>query len=171
MILRQSSIRFVQLCGCILITSCRMETSDTPSGQTPLLADTMSGAQMMNSQLALPHHLYLADVDGDGVQDFVQFSATRIFVAHSDFDQTGVLHYYLPAPATRLVIGSFDGATGDQICAVMTNGSLSCYRISADHASLQLSFAQGTFIAADDDVLVGDYDGDGHADLMVYNSS
>lgn len=124
-----------------------------------------------NSQLPLPHSLYLGDVDGDGIDDFIQLAGNRIFVYGTDADKTGKLHYYLPANATQLIVGNFSGGGNKQICAVLDSGLLACYASSSDHQALWWWFQQGNFIRNGWQTIVADLDGNGTDDLLVYDPS
>jgi hypothetical protein len=123
-----------------------------------------------NAQLPMPHSLYLGDIDGDGMDDFIQLAGNRIFVYGTDAGKTGKLHYYLPSPASQLIIGNFSGAGNTQICAVLNIGLLSCYASSSDQRTLWWWFQQGNFIG-NQQAIVTDLDGDGRDDLLLYNPS
>jgi hypothetical protein len=122
-----------------------------------------------NSQMALPNNLALADVDDDGLSDFLQYSENRIFVSHTDYQKTGVLHLYLNRPIQRIITGDFNGDGYDNVCAISDWGALQCYGISTDKKALWWWFTQGSFVAANEDSIVGDFNGDGKDDVLVYN--
>ena len=55
-----------------------------------------------NTQVQLPENLYLGDMDGDGIDDFIQISGNsgkgdhnRIMVFRTDLHSTGLMHLYL----------------------------------------------------------------------------
>lgn len=121
-----------------------------------------------NSQLALPRGLLLADINADGASDFLQYTSNKIFVSKTDFAKTGVLHAYLHRPITRVLTGDFHGDGYDQVCAALDTGSLQCFGISTDRRELWWWFTQGVFFGANEDTIVGDFDGDGRDDVMVY---
>lgn len=121
-----------------------------------------------NSQLQLPRNLYLADVDADGQSDYVQYAGNKIFVSKTDFDKTGILHYYTSHAIERLITGDFSGDGRDQVCLIDKRGALKCYGVSSDRKELWWWFTQSAFTNTDEDTIVGDFDGDGRDDILVY---
>ncbi|MEZ4363441.1 MAG: FG-GAP-like repeat-containing protein [Kofleriaceae bacterium] len=142
----------------------------TPSAMPSLQNLVGSGrrGRGANSQLAVPHNITLADVDADGVTDFVQTAQNRLFVSHTDFDKTGVLHLYLRRSIKRVLTGDFHGDGYDQTCVIQDDNALACYGISTDKRALWWWFTQGSFIGDNDDFIVGDFTGDGRDDVLVY---
>jgi hypothetical protein len=134
-----------------------------------LLCAAVAGATPgMNTQTPLPHSLYMADIDGDGLSELVQFSGNRIFVSGTDEAYTGKFHFYLPNVASQLLIGDFSGNGTNQICASLQDGSLSCYAPSPDGTTLWFWFNQTDFTGGQQ-LMVGDLDGNGTDDLLVYD--
>lgn len=121
-----------------------------------------------NSQLAIPQNLLLADVDGDGISDFLQYSSNKLFASKTDFEKTGIVHHYLHRPLKRVLTGDFLGDNYDQTCVITDDNNLSCYGISTDRQELWWGFTQGSFIDDNEDTIVGDFDGDGRDDVLVY---
>ena len=121
-----------------------------------------------NSQQAIPQNLTLADVDADGIADFVQTSQNRLFVSKTDFEKTGILHLYQRVPIKRVITGDFSGGGYDQTCLIQTDNALACFGISTDRKELWWWFTQGSFIADNEDSIVGDFTGDGRDDILVY---
>ena len=122
-----------------------------------------------NSQLRLPRNLYLADVNADGNADFLQVSENRIFASETDYDKTGILHAYLDKPIKRLITGDFGGDSYDQVCAITIDNAFQCYGSSTDHKELWWWFTQGNFVADQEETIVGDFNGDARADILVYD--
>ncbi|WP_437679000.1 FG-GAP-like repeat-containing protein [Sorangium sp. So ce131] len=124
-----------------------------------------------NTQNMLPNNTLLADIDADGVSDFLQFTSNKLFVSKTDFEKTGVLHLYTRRPITRVLTGDFHGDRYDQTCLILDDGSLECYGISTDRRELWWWFTQGSFVGSNEDAIVGDFDGDRRDDILVYNRS
>jgi hypothetical protein len=131
-----------------------------------------------NDQRGKPYNLYVGDIDGDGMDDFVQVSRNRIFVSHADADKTGLLHYYLPGDTYAglttnfegLIVGNFSGGGNKQTCGVLPDlNLLTCYASSSDHKTLWWWFQQPNFISSTQSVIVADLDGNGTDDLLVYD--
>lgn len=121
-----------------------------------------------NSQLPIPQNLTLADIDADGVTDFVQTSQNRLFASKSNFDKTGILHLYTRRPIKRVLTGDFSGGNFDQVCLITDDNALACYGISTDRKELWWWFTQGSMIGDNEDSIIGDYNGDGRDDILVY---
>jgi hypothetical protein len=124
-----------------------------------------------NTQLAIPQNLLLADVNADGITDFLQYSSNKLFASKTDFNKTGILHLYLRRPIKRVLTGDFHGDRNNQICAILDDNSMQCYGISTDRTALWWWFTQGSFVADNEDAIVGDFDGDGRDDVLVYPRS
>lgn len=140
------------------------------NGAAPASADVRS-----NTSNRLPYNLYLGDINGDGSADLMQVAANKLFAFRSDYSGTPILRKYFDQTISRVVTGDF--TTGgrehgkDQVCAIFTDGQLGCYAISDDGTDLWWWFSQASFIAADEQAIVGDFDGDGADDILVYKPS
>ena len=121
-----------------------------------------------NTQLAMPQNLLLADVDGDGISDFVRYDGNDVSVASTSFEQTGLLHLFTGRPVKRVLTGDFHGDRRDQVCAITDDNALACYGISSDKHALWWWFTQGTFVGDNEAAVVGDFDADGRDDVLVY---
>jgi hypothetical protein len=132
------------------------------------LARTGMKSKGTNSQIGIPQNLQLADIDADGSSDFIQYVSNKIFVSKTDYDKTGILHLYTARPIKRVLVGDFHGDHYSQTCAITDDNMLSCYGISTDKHDLWWWFSQGSFIGDNEDVITGDFDGDGRDDILVY---
>jgi hypothetical protein len=125
-----------------------------------------------NSQIQLSPRLYLGDVDGDKVDEIIQVDGRHIYVFKPTFDFIPVLEYVFPFPVRRLIIGDFTNYGREygreQIGAILSDGSLQVFAISDDLKSLWWWFTQPNFVGDDEQAIVGDFDGDGADDLLVY---
>jgi hypothetical protein len=110
----------------------------------------------------------LGDFDRDGKTDFLQYWNNKIFINHTDFNQTFVTSLALPASVKRVITGDFYNVGSDHVCPIMSNGLTACYGISNDRTALWWSFNQGTFIADNEEFIVGDFNGDHKDDILVY---
>lgn len=128
-----------------------------------------------NSTTKMPRNLHVGDVDGDGLQDFVQFGRNKIFAHKANFERDGILHAYLPSEIKRLFLGDFTTSGRehgrDQVCAIMKNNSLRCYSSSNDNRSLWWWFTQPNFVSDSEQIVVGDFDGNGADDVLLYKKS
>jgi hypothetical protein len=135
-----------------------------------------------NTQVQLPENLYLGDMDGDGIDDFIQISGTsgkgdhnRIMVFRTDLHSTGLMHLYLDSDVLKVFTGNFmlsteSGYGPDQLCVTTASGFLNCY-MSKDGTTLALMWSQKTFILPDEQIIVGDFDGNGADDFLLYRPS
>ena len=156
-------------CGDERCAAARPPQSPTavPGLQTAI-ARTGKRTRGSNSQLVIPQNLMLADVDADGLSDFIQTAGARLFVSHPDFQKTGVLHLYQERPIKRVLTGDFHGDGHDTVCTILDNNALKCYGVSPDHKALWWWFTQGSFINDSEDSIVADFDGDGRDDILIY---
>jgi hypothetical protein len=135
-----------------------------------------------NTQVRLPGNLYLADLVGDGIDDFIQISGTagkgdhnRILVFRTDFPSTGLMHLYLDTDVVKVFAGNFmlPGESGygpDQLCVTTASGSLDCY-MSKNGKTLSLVWSQRSFILPDEEVIVGDFEGKKADAILLYRPS
>jgi hypothetical protein len=170
--------------ACVGMSACGAPSSEQGDTDTAAIdpaapavgavAETLSGAfkpRGSNSQVSVPNDIVLGDYDRDGKTDFLQYYANKLFITHTDFNQTRVLSYAVPATIKRVITGDFYNVGGDHVCAIMTNGTTACYGISPDHTTLWWAFNQGTFIADNEDFIVGDFNADGKDDILVYSQT
>jgi hypothetical protein len=114
-------------------------------------------------------HRILADINNDGTSDILAYQGSNIFVTNTDFALTPIMEVALDRPIKRVITGDFADAGYDQVCAVTDTNEFECYGLSTDRTTLWWGFTQGTFVGDDDDAIVGDLDGDGRDDILVYN--
>lgn len=141
---------------------------NTPMNNLLTLARSTRLPRGSNSQFPLPRNLMFADVDGDGGSEMLQYTANKLFVSQTDFEQTGMAHLYTARPITRILTGDFNNGGYDAVCPILTDGSLSCYGLSPDSTDLWWWFTQPNMVGANEDSIVADFDGDGRDDVLVY---
>ena len=128
-----------------------------------------------NTQERLPQNMYFADLDGDRSADLLQVAGNRLFAFRSDHQGSPILHEYFEHEVTRLFAGDFTRSGRehgkDQVCGLFADGALRCYAISDDGTDLWWWFSQPSFVAANEHAVVGDFDGDGADDVLVYKPS
>jgi len=121
-----------------------------------------------NTQLVLPRNVIFADVDGDSDAELLQYTSNKLFVKRADFEQTGLAHLYMPRPIVHVLTGDFNNAGGDSVCPVLDDGSMACYGLNPDKNDLWWWFTQEAIVGANEDAIVGDFDGDARDDVLVY---
>lgn len=124
-----------------------------------------------NSHIILPRHLHLADLDGDGSDELIQVAGNRLLVSRVNAESTGVLHAWFTSPIRRVITGRFT-ITGriphsEQLVLELADGSLRALSASDDRQELWWWFTQRSFLRRGEDVIVGDFDGDGRDELLV----
>jgi hypothetical protein len=132
-----------------------------------------------NTQVQLPENLYLGDLNGDGIDDFIQVSGSagsgnhnRIMVFGTNANNTGMMHLYLSSDVVKLFTGNFMLKTEpnygpDQLCVTTATGLLNCY-LTKDGSTLSQMWSQPDPTLPDEQVIVGDFDGNGADDLLLY---
>jgi hypothetical protein len=124
-----------------------------------------------NSQTALPGNLFLGDFDGDRQADYLQYNDGRLFLSRIDVLKSAISHVMFHGTADRVFTGDFYGAGWDQAC-VLTNALIRCYGIDpAVGPEFAFWFQQTVDISVNEDVIVGDYDGDGRDEMLLYDNT
>lgn len=145
-------------------------TGTVPGYQSHLqeVANARQHTRGSNSQIILPRNLLFADIDADGASDFVQYGSNKLFVSKTDFEKTGILHLYMNRTIKRVLTGDFYSLGYDQVCILTDDNSLACFGTSPDRHELWWAFTQSAFFANNEDTIVGDFDGNGRDDILVY---
>ncbi len=125
-----------------------------------------------NSQTLLSPKLYLGDIDGDSKDEFIEVDGRHIYIFNCEHDHKPLLTHVFPHPVKRLIIGDFVTSGRekgkDQIFAILENGSIMGYAISNDLTEMWWWFTMPNFIANTEHFVVGDFDGDGADEILVY---
>jgi hypothetical protein len=125
-----------------------------------------------NSQFPIASWLYLGDLDGDGIEEVLQINGPYLSVLRPDFELSPRFTHQFSANVQRLVLGNFNvGDRREQVGAILADGSIQFFGLSPDRTVLWWWMTMPTFIAHDEHYIVGDYDGDGADEIMVFKPS
>lgn len=157
-------------------------------GSDGLLAIARYDGELPGWQLREHDTFFVADLDGDGRQDLFVFNgadwpAPRLGMLRSTGTGLTAATTYdtnLPGwamrPNDRFLVGDFDGDGSDDLWAVNTLdwavpylGMLRSTGAGLTMSRLYAGTLPGWTMAAGDTYYVGDFDGDGQADLFVFN--
>lgn len=140
-------------------------------GFDPTLGGTSKLTLGSNSQVDHPRRMIFGDFDGDRRADVLQWQGGRMILTRLDFDRTELAHLFLPFDIDRVIVGDFIGAGWDQIC-VIAGASVHCYGIDpSQDDQLRFWFKAPRSISPQEDIIVGDFDGDDRDELFLYNST
>lgn len=120
-----------------------------------------------NSQLELATHVSFGDIDLDGHSELVQWAATGIFATQVDGYGTGLMHMYDDPELVGVIPGEFSGTGRDFPCMRRVNGSLFCVGLDPIETTFWPWFHQGNVLERDDEIVLGDFDGNGRDDMLV----
>lgn len=122
-----------------------------------------------NTMKSMPDNAYLADTNGDSVDEWVVTQGRDVYIARTNFQANGYAYHRLPANAKRAFAGRWNGTDKEGLCFILSNGQLRCYGLSPDTKELWWAWSQGSFISDSEHAIVGDYTGDGKDDVLVYD--
>jgi hypothetical protein len=125
-----------------------------------------------NSQFPIASWLYLGDLDGDGIEDVLQLNGPYLSVLNPNFELSPRFTHQFSANVQRLVLGNFNvGDRREQVGAILADGSIQFFGLSPDRTVLWWWMTMPSFIGNDEHYIVGDYDGDGADEIMVFKPS
>lgn len=123
-----------------------------------------------NSQFLISSWLYLGDLDGDGIEDVLQLNGPYLSVLNPNFELSPRFTHQFPANVQRLVLGNFNvGDQREQVGAILSDGSIQFFGLSPDRTVLWWWMTMPSFIGNNEHYIVGDYDGDGADEILVFN--
>lgn len=121
-------------------------------------------------------NLHLADVDGDGISEFVQVTRNKALVFSAEFNAAPKYHLYTTANILRLLPGKFDGSGRENLVALLDDGTIGIWDLQArrslspiDEFGFVPLARQSSFIGAHEDAVVGRFDGTGRDNILVYD--
>ncbi len=124
-----------------------------------------------NTQNRIPGNLYLADMNGDKIQDWLVTSNRDVFIARTNFQAEGYTFRRLDSKIIRAFTGYFSSSTKETSCFILQSGKLQCFGLSPDTKSLWWAWTQNNFVAGNEHAIVGDFTGDNKDDVLVYKPS
>jgi hypothetical protein len=148
-----------------------------------LLALPAAARVHSNSMLPNPFHLHTADVDGDGIAEWVGYENDTSYggyvlsIARTDFYATPLLTIDQrrrttgnSAQVSKLFTGRFVYPGQESVCTVLNTGRVQCFLVFAGSTSADLYADQvGTSSWFGREILVGDFDGDGLDEVLLYD--
>ena len=128
-----------------------------------------------NSQILLSPRLYLGDIDGDQIDELIEVDGRHLYIFKCNGAHSPLLDHVMPSPVKRLIIGNFVNSGRekgkDQLLAILEDGSLQGWAVSNDLREMWWWFTQPNFIKDTEHFIVGDFDGNGADEVMVYEPS
>jgi len=122
-----------------------------------------------NTMVRFPQDLYASDLTGDSITEWIHVDGSNIHISDMKYEPECLAHIEFPDEITRIVTGDFLGYGRDMICGLLANNMIYCIDLSFNEDGVRSSWIQGSFIWDFEEVLVGDFDGDGRDELLVYN--
>jgi len=131
-------------------------------------AETVQAKARSNTFFPMISGLGFVDIDGDGLQEISQINQNKVFVNYIDSNTTGLWTFFARNNISRIVVGNFSTSApgGNEICAFLVNGMMECAQWNNGSTVYQTSIA-----AADEQILVGEFTGDGFDDILVLRPS
>ena len=148
-----------------------------------VFATTLAHAKVhSNSMLPQPEHLRPADVDGDGLAEWVGYAndttygGYAISIARTDFATTPLLRVDRRTRTTgnrslvnKLFTGHFLFTGQESVCVYTNTGRVQCFLMpSGSHSEYWYADQPATGSWARE-ILVGDFDGDGYDEVLLYD--
>jgi len=129
-------------------------------------------ARLYNFQQPFPHNLYLSDFTGDGVDEWLAFGRSTMFIVRADYLSIGQVAYPLAGDPRLVMHGRFQpiraGAAAsnrDDICMLLPNGSLSCVGVGNDLRVTAWLTQPGSDVFSSN-LVVADLTGDGVHEII-----
>jgi hypothetical protein len=136
--------------------------------------EAQAAKRKSNTQVRLPGDSYLGDIDGDGREDIIVVRGKWAHVARTNFEGSGLISGRLDVlNIARVVTGNFRHTPAvstrrEEICSIATDNYMKCWTMGVSTRDLSYVSGQPSPFAADEQAIVGDFDGDGRDDLLAY---
>lgn len=126
-----------------------------------------------NTQIELGSGIYLADINGDDIDELIVVHDRILEVFQGGFQRRLMFHHVATSPIEHVLVGDFvtsgrESGT-DQLLVTMSNGTTDWLAVSDDRTELWWGLSQGRIVERHERAVVGDFDGDGADEILAIN--
>jgi len=135
------------------------------------IVNCVEGRVRSNTQIARPLNHSFADLTADKISDFIVTDGDKVYIASTEFTVHGYAYTKVPGIIKYVITGTFNVANKEGVCFTYSSGTnygkIDCYGMSPDNKYLWWAFTQSDFVG-NSHAIVGDFDGNGYDDILVY---